>query len=139
KAAQSEQALGAVARAAADNGGQGSILDMLSEILKPLMMEVAMVPTAPAVRSQFQTVSLEGKPDTSRGPVFLANYFVKPQFLFGLPPSCNVFFPSQISTYGYSENYVTQPTRMYFNDDAVLSLLQGGDAGLRNMMQDVLC
>jgi hypothetical protein len=53
-------------------------------------------------------------------PTRLANYFIKPQMLFGLPPNCNVIFPSMTPQISYQENYVTQPTRFYLQDDAAL-------------------
>lgn len=57
-------------------------------------------------------------------PWRLANYFSKPQLLFGLPPSCNVLFPSQITQYSYNENFATQPTRLYFNDTVLPDILR---------------
>lgn len=50
---------------------------------------------------------------TPTTPVRLAQYFVKPQFLFGVPPHCNVIFPSQVRSWTYDEPFLTQPTRIY--------------------------
>lgn len=55
-------------------------------------------------------------------PIRLTNYFIKPQMFFGLPPVCNVIFPSMTPQISYKENYVTQPTRLYFQDDALVNL-----------------
>lgn len=65
-------------------------------------------------------------PPTSRekSPKRIQNYFPKPQILFGTPPSCNVIFPSQLLNVAYEENYATQPTRLYFNDE-VLPVVTG--------------
>lgn len=58
-------------------------------------------------------------------PIRLTNYFVKPQMFFGLPPTCNVVFPSMDSQLEYNENYVTQPTRLYVEDNNLASLVAG--------------
>ena len=57
-------------------------------------------------------------------PYRIPMYFSKPQLLFGLPPACNAIFPSQIKMLSYSETFVTQPTRLYFNDEVVNNLLK---------------
>lgn len=56
-------------------------------------------------------------------PIRLTNYFIKPQMFFGLPPVCNVIFPSMTPQISYRENYVTQPTRLYFQDDSLVNLM----------------
>lgn len=55
-------------------------------------------------------------------PIRLTNYFVKPQMFFGLPPTCNVIFPSMTPQISYQESYITQPTRLYFQDDSLVNL-----------------
>jgi hypothetical protein len=145
RAKQAEEALAAVARKASNVGSQGSMWDMLGEVLKTMMMEIAMIPTPAAVRSDFRSLLPKGPVDGNADNVFLTNYFVKPQFLFGLPPACNVFFPPQISDYAYNENYITQPTRMYFNEETILSYLNrnatpnGVNSVGASLMQDALC
>jgi hypothetical protein len=57
-------------------------------------------------------------------PIRLAQYFVKPPMYFGIPPHCNVVFPSQIKGFGFNENYFEQPTRVYVNDSVLTSLLR---------------
>lgn len=143
RAVQADAALQAVARQAASIGTSGSLWALLSEILKSLMMEVAMIPTPAFVRSDFTTLLPRGPGAESYSDNFLTNYFVKPQFLFGLPPLSNVFFPSQIQSYAYQENYATQPTRMYFNEETLLSFLNPNASSqygaLGQLAQDALC
>ena len=51
--------------------------------------------------------------------------------MFGLPPACNVVFPSQLTTLSYNENYATQPTRLYFNDQVISNIVKStGSVGL---------
>lgn len=142
RAVQAEAAIAAVARMAAGTGTSGSMWDMLRDVLMTMMMEISMIPTPAAVKSDYVSLLPSGKPD-GVSPTFLASYFVKPQFFFGLPPSCNVFYPSQINAYNYSENYSTQPTRMYFNEEAILSTLSAGasnavNTGLATLATDAL-
>jgi hypothetical protein len=81
-------------------------------------------------------ISDKGPKDASL-PVRLGNYFIKPQMLFGLPPNCNVVFPSMTPQITYHENYVTQPTRFYLQDDSALQY--AGFANPQNVaMKDVL-
>lgn len=63
-----------------------------------------------------------------RQPIRLAQYFVKPQFLFGIPPHCNVVFPSMMDAWSGDENYINQVTRIYIND-AVMTRLLRADHG----------
>lgn len=58
-------------------------------------------------------------------PIRLTNYFIKPQMFFGLPPTCNVIFPSMTPQFQYQESYVTQPTRIYFEDNHLATLVGG--------------
>jgi len=67
----------------------------------------------------------------------LTNYFIKPQMLFGLPPVCNVLFPSMISDIMYQESYATQPTRLYFEDATLAGLMQTNTA-TRDYLMTVL-
>lgn len=146
KAAQANFAIGAVAQQAGRIGNSGSIWQMLNEIMRVLMMEISMLPTAPAVRADFELnilgPSALGAPLNNTTPIFLANYMVKPQTFFALPPTCNVFFPSQINTFSYEENYVTQPTRVYFDEETLGNLLNLDNnenaQGLGTILRDAL-
>jgi hypothetical protein len=66
------------------------------------------------------SVTRDTGPKDALLPTRLGNYFIKPQMLFGLPPNCNVIFPSMTPQISYQENYVTQPTRFYLQDDSTL-------------------
>jgi len=144
RAVQANYAISAVAQQVTSIGNSASIMDMFRQVLNVLMMEIAMVPTATAVKSNFTTLEIDGPlPETTTplSPTFLTNYFVKPQCLFGLPPSCNVFFPSQVVRFTYNENYITQPTRMYFSEEALLSYLRvdaNAGPGLATMIRDAV-
>lgn len=127
----------------------GSMWDMVQLVFNMVFMELCMLPTAPLVKVDLATSKIlptgEGEfslsdqsdqegalfcsqPINPQTPIRLANYFVKPQMLFSLPPSCNVLFPSQIENFSYEENYATQPTRIYFNDYVLPGILRTNDA-----------
>lgn len=57
-------------------------------------------------------------------PIRLAQYAVKPQFLFGEVPACNVIMPSMIDSWTYDESFINQPTRVYINDGVMTRLLR---------------
>jgi hypothetical protein len=120
----------------------GSIWDMLSLVYQTVCMEVAMLPRMPLVSVDLKTSQIQPtKPVTPPNPLSpnrLPNYFAKPQFLFGLPPACNVLFPSQIKMLSYDENYATQPTRLYFNDEVIPSVLKIGTNGHGQAIQNAL-
>lgn len=138
---------------------QGSIMDMLQLIYQTVLMEIAMLARMPLLSVDLKTGSiLETKFEarkltqdaTSKGkrvsatkidplkPNRIANYFAKPQMLFGLPPSCNVIFPSQLKMFSYEENFATQPTRLYFNDEVLPLLFKMQQNGLGAAVQNAL-
>ena len=138
----------------------GSIYDMLQLVYQTMYMEIAMIPAMPLVTVDLKTdlvidtaferrtlIAGSGaddkklvapKPPEPTKPKRLQNYFAKPQFLFGIPPTCNVFFPSQIQMFAYDENYATQPTRLYFNDEVLHRLFKAGKSGLDETIMNAL-
>lgn len=70
-------------------------------------------------------------------PVRLAQYSVKPKFLFGQPPACNVIYPSMIDSWALTEDYKAQPTRVYINDSVMTRLLRA-DSTNRELMLHAL-
>ncbi len=61
---------------------------------------------------------------TPAKPNRILNYITKPQWLFGIPPACNVLFPSMYTQFTYNEDYDAQPTRMYMNNNWVVNSFQ---------------
>lgn len=136
----------------------GSLWDMIQLVFSTMLMEVVMIPGMPLVTVDLasslvqQTNFAEHKlvdsfgswvsavSDVSRAtqPKRITNYFAKPQMLFSVPPSCNALFPSQIITMGYDENYATQPTRLYFNDETMTRILKIPRSGLAETIHNVL-
>lgn len=142
KAVQTTSALDVLTRALIPYVRQlqnaGSIWDTLQLIFQTMLTEIVMLPTAPLVSVDLTTSEIKqtdfsnrtlsnGIPSSNPDPATpnrLLNYFVKPQFIFGLPPACNIIFPSMIESFQYSENYATQPTRLYFNNETIHQLFK---------------
>jgi len=149
RSVQADYAVAALYKATANIGSAGSIWEVFENILSTVMMELAMLPTPIAVRSSLD-LHIHGPVNsdkngnlishTGKSPIHLGNYFVKPQLLFGLPPTCNVFFPSQITSIAYQENYATQPTRMYFSSESFLTHLNQStsSAGQASIVRNAL-
>lgn len=164
KALQNVSAVDTIARNLIPNvQNAGSIWDMVQLVFQTMLMEVAMIPSMPLITVSLATslpqqtnfadhvlgfnptfapngawvsaLSLESRKLT---PKRIANYFPKPQMLFGIAPSCNVVFPSQLKTLSYDENYATQPTRLYFNDETLLNLLKIPRGGYRDTVHNAL-
>lgn len=127
QAAQSTAALDAIQEVASKVGNTGSMWDTLRQVFAHVFFEVAMLPTAPCARVRLSDGVVLGDASTppsttenrNKEPLRLLNYFVKPQFLFGTAPTCNVFFPCMVESYSYSENYLSQATRTYVNDQFI--------------------
>jgi len=68
-----------------------------------------------AASKAVQAMSLQ-QPAKPTQPNCIINYITKPQWIFGIAPSCNVIFPSMIEEMHFEENFWAQPTRMYLND-----------------------
>lgn len=66
-------------------------------------------------------------------PNFLINHITKPQWLFGVPPACNVIFPSMIQELRFDEDYLNQPTRLYVNDMSVPEIANISDEWKRSL------
>jgi hypothetical protein len=138
----------------------GSIYDMLQLVFSTMLMEIAMIPGMPLVAADLKTDRVDStdlagrklvegtgddakkyvapRPPEPTKPLRLQNYFAKPQLLFGIPPTCNVFFPSQIQMFSFDENYATQPTRLYFNDEVLHRLFKAGKSGLDETIMNAL-
>lgn len=134
QAAQATEALNTLQTSIATGvGNAGTIMDVLREVFGHVLFELAMLPTAPVFRANLSDGTILGSPQNPAPvaggnpgqPIRLLNYFVKPQCFFGIAPMCNVFFPSMITSYSYTENYVTQPTRTYVSDQLIAGSLNG--------------
>jgi len=85
-------------------------------------LEQGLTKAANSVKEEEAKIANAEKARNPLQPIRLTNYFIKPQFLFGLPPVCNVIFPSMTPQIQYSENYIAQPTRLYIQDEALASI-----------------
>lgn len=164
RAMQNVSAVDTIARNLIPNvQNSGSIWDMLQLVFQTMLFEIAMIPSMPLVatslasglvqQTNFADHVLAFDPAHVPDGAFVAalagdsrkatprripSYFPKPQTLFGIAPSCNVIFPSQLVALSYGENYATQPTRLYFNDETLLNLLRIPRGGYRDTVHNAL-
>lgn len=164
RALQNVSAVDVIARNLIPNvQNSGSIWDMLQLVFQTMLFEIAMIPSMPLVAASLASGLVQptnfsdhvlafdparipdgafvaALPGDSRKatPRRIPSYFPKPQTLFGIAPSCNVVFPSQLIALSYDENYATQPTRLYFNDETLLNLLRIPRGGYRDTVHNAL-
>jgi hypothetical protein len=135
KALTSTEVLGTIQQQIGNSVGEaGTAWELLQRVFGAMYMEVLAIPAPPAVQLESKTNLISGyfthrggKDETTYGG--LASYVVKPQCIFGIPPACNVIFPSMIRNYSTSENYERQPTRIYLGEAYVSSLVASGASG----------
>lgn len=131
KSAQASAALDAMKQTLInDLGNAGTMWEVLNTIFQTVYCEVMMLPTAPLARVRLGDGAILGPPNIGAAseppttePLRLLNYCVKPQLLFGIAPTCNVFMPGNIETFNYQETYFSQPTRTYVNDSFISGAL----------------
>jgi hypothetical protein len=139
KAVQDHQALETLQQhIGASVGNSGSIWDLLKMIYSQMYMELAMIPCPPAGAIQKKTGHIKSGGGATADEYFgIRAYFVKPQCIFGIPPMCNVVFPSMIQNYTFQETYITQPTRIYLGE-SFLSHILDPSAKLGGMVPQLL-
>lgn len=164
KALQNVSAIDTIARNLIPNvQNAGSIWDMLQLVFQTMLFEIAMIPSMPLVTVQLSSGLVQptnfsehvltfdrarapngawvprlAADSRKTNPKRIPSYFPKPQVLFGIPPSCNVIFPSQLKALAYDETYATQPTRLYFNDETITRLLKIPRSGFGATVQNSL-
>lgn len=125
----------------------GSMLRILQDLFARMYYELLAITTAPIAQVSFsKSGSVRGEilgPPLFFGETPLAvagrtiaaemqsvtpnrilNYITLPQWIFGIPPMCNIVFPSMIQQLVFEENYDQQPTRMYVNDQWMVNALK---------------
>jgi len=109
-------------------GSAGTAWELLQKVLGLMLMEINTTPAPPAGQVDALTRTYGGEffsKGTKKSPSYGALYthYVKPQCLFAIPPTCNIIFPSMITSYSFAENYMAQPTRVYLGEQFLNDLL----------------
>jgi hypothetical protein len=110
-------------------GNAGSVWDLLKMVYAQMYTELAMIPCPPVgsvqkVTGKLVSASSGAEGGTSGSFWGVRTYFAKPQCVFGVPPLCNVIFPSMLQNLTFQETYITQPTRVYIGESFLSSILQ---------------
>lgn len=105
----------------------------LRDSLKPLSEEDA-DSASRAVSAILRNLAAVAKVDnTSAGNSFcrVVSYMMMPDLTFCTPPTCNVIFPSQISTFNYNHEAFNMPTRLLLHSEMVANANEnkGGFSG----------
>lgn len=134
RAVQSNVALKQLMRYGDTIGNGGSFWVYIQAIFQKMYYEFSLNPAPAIVAYDLKTGKILGEPrhkavgDGGAGadlreplePTRLLNHITKPQLLFCVPPMCNVIFPSMITSFGYSEDYAAQNTRMQITPESQL-------------------
>jgi len=112
-------------------GPSGTVWDLLNMVLGTMFMEVATIPAPPIAMAEVGSgvmvdkfLGVRTSPDKKYQGV-IASHMIKPQCYFGLPPTCNVIFPSMVQSLSLEENYLPQPTRVYLGEQFLSNLIAG--------------
>ncbi len=112
-------------------GPSGTVWDLLNMVLGTMFMEVATIPAPPIGMAEIDSgvmVDLflgKRNSDDKKYAGVIASHMIKPQCYFGLPPTCNVIFPSMVQSLSLEENYLPQPTRVYLGEQFLANLIAG--------------
>ena len=104
---------------AARYGDGASMWSLLRKLYTEMYYEILAIPAPPIARVRQPVGEVLGPPewpDTKEQPNRILNFMTKPQWLYGIPPTCNVIFPSMIRQFNFTEDYASQPTRVNIND-----------------------
>jgi hypothetical protein len=142
---QQEQAMATVIPALSQQGDRiansSNMWELIQSIFSKVYYEVSLNP-APACVTTDLFGNIQGPPVFANGggagtgsgpasptqPIRLLNYVTKPALQFCVPPACNVLYPSMVKSFAYSESYINQPTRAYFNDETRAAVLSQSDS-----------
>jgi hypothetical protein len=138
KAAQEEKAVEALIALGNEVANNQSMYALIQSVFQHVFYELHMNLAPPYVKVNALTRDIEGTPRETMSQdaglesqasgdqeKVIASYFTKPQTLFGLPPACNVFWPSMIRQFSFAENYARQPTRTYVGNPHLYNVMQG--------------
>lgn len=144
RAATSEQLVMVLKGMTEQLGDQANIWQYMQTILQSFFYTITpMLAPAMAYVNKDDEVSgaVERFGATDPGPVpedarlRLCAYLTHPDMSFGLPPACNVVWPSMVLQHSFNEDYMSPPTRTYVGDPSVLNLTGQESGALRRVAQ----
>jgi len=114
------KAFEALLKQMAQMGGAGPAWAFYQTLFSQMLYDLLCIPN-PALYevealSTYKHVIGEGDPNLENDNHVLANYTTIPTSFMGVPPRCNVIFPSEKIEFQYQENFQSQPTRVYVGD-----------------------
>lgn len=142
RALQKDAVIKAVMGKIMQQGTTTSAFDMIQQLFLSMYYEILAITPAPMAQvnraSAISNGVILGPPKWQQDPTRveslaktnrenlkpnrILNYITKPQWIFGVPPTCNVIFPSMVRQFTYEEDYDSQPTRIYINDERLKTI-----------------
>lgn len=140
KAVQSTEVMSALQQQIGQSVGHaGSMWDLLKNVYGVMYMELLTIPAPPIVALAKGTGLVQGPVRRKKDGTVVRNgastfggilhHIVKPQCIFGIPPTCNIVFPSMLKQYTVEENYAVQATRLYLGEKYMSNLLTAESTG----------
>jgi hypothetical protein len=126
EAVRDHRVIDTLLRRCAKFGNGASMWSLLRRLFTDTLYGIAALPAPPIAQVRNPSGAIKGPPlwpkATEGHSNRILNFVTKPQWLYGVPPSCNVIFPSMIQRFNYSEDYSAQPTRVNVADKYWTSL-----------------
>ena len=141
RALRDDTVLSALARDVVELGQNAPIWAAVQQMFLRMYYETIAITTAPIAQVNREPGSDQngvviGPPtnkSTATKPNCILNYITKPQWLFGIAPTCNVIFPTMVQEIHFEESYVSQPTRLYLNDFTMTEIFNASEGVVASM------
>jgi len=127
-----------------------SVWNIVRDLFVRMYYEITAITTAPIAQMNIGKGGVDGEilgppkffvkdgkpvPEDIQQPNRILNYITKPEWKFGIPPMCNVIFPSMITQFAMEEDYAAQATRLHLRDDVVPTILGTPASALRRFVE----
>jgi len=114
------KAFEALIKQMAQMGGASPAWAFYQTLFSQMLYDLLCIPNPPLydvsdIKKKREVVG-EADPMLENNNILLANYTTIPTSFMGVPPRCNIIFPSEKIEFQYQENFHSQPTRVYVGD-----------------------
>lgn len=141
RAVQSESVLDAVQQLGDRVGTSGSYGKLVRVLYQHMYYALTSVLAPPAMSASPISTEIYGPPPANSSGTN-SEYYHLGQFLchsrvhFGIPPKCNVLWPSMITDMNYREDYASQPTRTYLGNFHLFNTIDKDRSGSMQQIVD---
>jgi hypothetical protein len=107
------EALEWVLEVAGRHSGFTTLRQVVSDLISLVFHDQCAVPFPGLVEREGLSQSLT----RSKSPTTIGEFIFKPNMYMIPPPMCNVFFPDEYSSFQFSRNFMTEPTRLVYKPE----------------------